>query len=92
MEFLTDYFDRHIPKIKVIKPEGTYLAWLDCRQLAMAPRVLAEFMTRKARVGLDHGFAFGPSGDGFERINIACPRSVLAEALNRIKLAVNALQ
>ncbi len=92
MEFLSDYFEHHIPQIKVIKPEGTYLVWLDCRQLAMGPKVLAEFMTRKARVGLDHGFAFGPSGDGFERINIACPRSILAEALNRIKLAVNALQ
>ena len=92
MEFLSDYFEHHIPQIKVIKPEGTYLVWLDCRQLAMRPKALAEFMSRKARVGLDHGFAFGPSGDGFERINIACPRSVLAEALNRIKLAVNALQ
>ena len=91
MEFLIDYFERHIPKIKVIKPEGTYLVWLDCRQLAMTPKALEEFMNSKARVGLDHGVAFGPGGEGFERINIACPRSTLEKALKRIELAVKTL-
>jgi cystathionine beta-lyase len=92
MEFLIDYFERHIPKIRVIKPEGTYLVWLDCRQLAMTPKALETFMNTKAKVGLDHGVSFGRGGQGFERINIACPRSVLAEALKRIELAVNALE
>ncbi len=91
LEFLTAYFERHIPQIKVIKPEGTYLVWLDCRQLGMQPQELAEFMSRQARVGLDHGVAFGPNGKGFERINIACPRSVLEKALKRIERAVKAL-
>ena len=91
LEFLLDYFERHIPQIKVIRPQGTYLVWLDCRQLSMQPEALAEFMTRKARVGLDHGYAFGPGGRGFERINIACPRSTLEKALKRIKRAVKRL-
>ncbi len=92
MEFLRDYFESRIPKIKVIKPEGTYLLWLDCRELGLTPKALAEFMNSKARVGLDHGFAFGPGGEGFERINIACPRPILVEALKRIELAVKALE
>ncbi len=91
LEFLMDYFERFIPGIKVIKPEGTYLVWLDCRDLGMTYKELEEFMNRKARVGLDHGYAFGPAGEGFERINIACPRSTLEKALKRIELAVKGL-
>ncbi len=91
LEILITYFEKYIPKIKVIRPEGTYLVWLDCRQLGLPSQELATFMNTKARVGLDHGFVFGPSGEGFERINIACPRSVLETALDRIRLAVDAL-
>ncbi|MBU2511369.1 pyridoxal phosphate-dependent aminotransferase [bacterium] len=91
LKFLTDYFEQNIPRIKVIKPEGTYLVWLDCRELGMNSKELESFMNSKARVGLDHGIAFGPGGEGFERINIACPRSILEEALKRIELAVKAL-
>jgi cysteine-S-conjugate beta-lyase len=91
LEFLMDYFKKRIPKIKVIRPEGTYLVWLDCRELGMKSQELERFMNQEAKVGLDHGIAFGPSGDGFERINIACPRSLLEEALQRIEKAVSAL-
>lgn len=91
LDFLVDFFVRQIPRIKVIKPEGTYLVWLDCRSLGMDTLALERFMNQKARVGLDHGIAFGPSGVGFERINIACPRSLLKEALERIATAVNQL-
>lgn len=91
LDFLADYFSRKIPKIKVIQPEGTYLVWLDCRELGLNPSELEDFMNRKAKVGLDHGSAFGPSGAGFERINIACPRSLLEEGLQRIERAVNEL-
>jgi len=90
-DFLFDYFIKYIPKIKVIEPEGTYLVWLDCRELGMNQAELTDFMNHKARVGLDHGFVFGPSGAGFERINIACPLSLLEEALKRIETAVNEL-
>ena len=91
LDFLIHYFEKNIQKIKVIKPEGTYLAWLDCRGLNMEAEDLAEFMNKKAKVGLDHGYAFGPGGRGFERINIACPRSLLEQALKRIEKAVNDL-
>jgi len=89
LEFLMQYLKERIPKIKAIKPEGTYLVWLDCRELGLSPMNLRAIMREKARVGIDDGFLFGSSGDGFQRINVACPRSILEEALKRIAKAVN---
>ncbi len=88
LTFLLKYFEENIPEIKVIKPEATYLVWLDFRKLRMKGKELSEFLIKKAKVGLDDGYFFGPSGDGFARINIACPRSVLKEGLKRIENAV----
>ncbi len=85
LEFLAEYFAKKIPGIKVIQPQGTYLVWLDCRELGLDNTSLRTFMREKAKVGLDDGFLFGAAGSGFERMNIACPRSILAEALRRIE-------
>lgn len=87
--FLVDYLAEHLPQIKVIQPEGTYLVWLDCRALGLAQAERFALLFDEARVFLDYGEMFGPEGGGFERINIACPRSILAEALERIETAVN---
>ncbi len=92
LDYTVEYFQKRIPKITVIRPEGTYLVWLDCRQLDMDGMTLRAFMREKARVGLDDGFIFGPGGEGFERMNIACPRAILEEAYGRIEAAVNALK
>ena len=86
---MIEYFEKRIPKIKVIKPEGTYLVWLDCRELGMDSISLRTLMREKAKVGIEDGYTFGSSGAGFQRINIACPRATLKEALNRIQQAVN---
>jgi cysteine-S-conjugate beta-lyase len=91
LDFTLAYFAEKIPKIKPIKPQGTYLLWLDCRGLGLDDDALRVFMREKARVGLDDGFMFGAGGSGFQRMNIACPRAILAEALGRIVAAVNAL-
>ena len=91
LDYLMAYFEQKISKIEVIKPEGTYLVWLDCRKLGLGDAGLRSFMRKKARVGLDDGYLFGPSGSGFQRINIACPRSTLSEALLRIEEAVSSL-
>ncbi len=88
LEYMQEYFRENIPEIKVIPPQGTYLVWLDCRGLGMDETALREFMRQKARIGLDDGFLFGKSGSGFQRMNIACPRSILEEALHRIEKAV----
>jgi cystathionine beta-lyase len=91
LEFTMEYFEKRISKIKVIKPQGTYLVWLDCRELDMDNLALRSFMREKARVGLDDGFLFGSAGASFQRINIACPRAILKEALMRIETAVNSM-
>jgi cystathionine beta-lyase len=91
LEIITEYFAKRIPKIKVIKPQGTYLLWLDCRELGMDNLSLRSFIRDKARVGLNDGFIFGAAGSGFLRMNIACPRAILNEALSRIEAAVNSL-
>ncbi|MBA7483108.1 Cystathionine beta-lyase PatB [subsurface metagenome] len=92
LKFLMKYFKERIPKIKVIRPEGTYLIWLDCRQLGLSAKDLSNFMIKKAKVALDDGDWFGTEGKGFMRINIACPRSFLEEGLKRIERAVNSLK
>ncbi|HQE67470.1 MAG: PatB family C-S lyase [Clostridia bacterium] len=91
LEFLVDYFIAKIPKIKVSKPQGTYLAWLDCRELGMNQKDLVDFFIHKAKVGLNDGAVFGAGGEGFMRLNAACPRSLLEEGLKRIENAVNML-
>ena len=91
LDYLMDYFINKIPKIKVIKPDGTYLIWLDCRDLGMNNDSLRIFMREKAKVGMEDGFIFGESGGGFMRMNIACPRSILKEALTQLEHAVNDL-
>ena len=85
---LEEYVRERIPRITVIHPEGTYLVWLDCRRLGLDNRALKRLMLDEARVYLDDGFLFGPEGEGFQRINIACPRSILVEALERIRGAI----
>ena len=91
LEFMLDYFAKRIPRINVIRPQGTYLVWLDCRALGLSNEGLQAFFSKKAKVGLDDGYIFGPGGNGFQRINIACPRATLEEALGRIERALNSL-
>ncbi|WP_265445441.1 MalY/PatB family protein [Acetivibrio straminisolvens] len=88
---LEEYFKENIPQIKVIRPEATYLAWLDCNGLKVPAGQLKDFFVNKAGVGLNDGFAFGKEGLGFQRLNFACPRTVLLEGLERIKKAVDGL-
>jgi len=85
--FLYDYIQREIPEISLTCPEGTYLAWLDCRALALQPSP-HEFFLNHARVAFNDGKSFGSGGEGFVRLNFGCPRSTLEEALQRIKAAL----
>ena len=91
MEYMTGCVAKRIPRIRVIRPQGTDLVWLDCRGLGMDAQTLHVFMRRQAKVGLEDGYLFGPSGAGFMRMNIACRRATLGEALQRIEQAVNNL-
>jgi cysteine-S-conjugate beta-lyase len=91
LEITLDYFAWRISPVKAIRPEGTYLLWLDCRGLGLEDMALRKFMRENAKVGFDDGFLFGSGGSGFQRMNIACPRSILYEALKRIEKAVSTL-
>jgi cysteine-S-conjugate beta-lyase len=82
--FLEEFFTVHLPKVKVMKPEATFLVWLDFREYGLNDRQLSEWLIGKAKVGLNNGARFGTGGDGFQRINIGCPRQVLKNALERI--------
>ncbi|WP_314688260.1 MalY/PatB family protein [uncultured Bifidobacterium sp.] len=79
------------PGLRLVEPEGTYLAWLDCRGLGLGADALRDLMRTKARVYLDDGIDFGRSGAGFERVNLACPPSLLRRALDGIAGAVGSL-
>jgi len=90
-DFIKKYFDENIPKIKPNVPDATYLIWLDCRELGMTNEELRDFMIHKAGLGLNEGCSFGRSLSGYMRLNAACPRSVLEQALKQLKEAVDKL-
>jgi cystathionine beta-lyase len=86
-DYLYEYVQRELPGIQMALPEATYLAWLDCRSLGL-DRDPYDFFLEKARVALNQGSSFGPGGEGFVRLNFGCPRSMLADALERMKRAL----
>ena len=90
-DYVVDYCEKHIPKIKTYAPDATYLMWLDCRELGLSNEELREFMIHKAKLGLNEGYTFGRSLNGYMRLNAACPRSVLEQAMKQLEAAVNAL-
>ena len=89
--FMKNYLLTELPQLQMIEPQGTYLAWVDCRALGMDASQLETFMKEKARLLLDEGVIFGQAGAGFERFNVACPRSVLKQALDQLRDAVREL-
>ncbi|WP_456398457.1 MalY/PatB family protein [Mesoaciditoga sp.] len=91
LEFLKSFVAERMPQVKVVEPEGTYLVWLDFRSLNMSDEELRTFMLEKAKVALDDGYIFGPGGSGFQRINIATPRIILKQGLERIEKSIKSL-
>lgn len=89
--FIKEYCDANIPKIKPSVPDATYLVWLDCRELGMDNEALRRFMIEDAGLGLNEGYTFGRSLSGYMRLNAACPRSVLEQALKQLKAAADQL-
>lgn len=88
VDVLRAHLREHLPEVKLVEPEGTYLVWLDFRALGLDAKVLARFLAEEAQLALHPGHWFGREGAGFARMNIACPRSVLEEALRRLTDAV----
>lgn len=89
--FTKEYVEKHLPGVEMVEHEGTYLVWLDFRKTGLSVEELEDLIVNRAKLWLDSGKIFGKSGEGFQRINVACPRQILEEALRRIKEQLQAL-
>ena len=83
-----EYLKEHIPGIGMIRPQASYLVFLDCRALGLTQKELTRLFAEKAHLALNDGTMFGQPGEGFMRLNIGCPRSVLKQALQQLREAV----
>ena len=87
-DFLCRFVAAEIPQLRIVRPEATFLAWLDCRALGLEASQLEHLLLSKARLVLNQGYTFGPGGEGFVRLNLGCPRRVLEDGLVRLANAV----
>lgn len=92
IRFVEDYCEKNIPGVKALRPDASFLVWLDCRELGLTQPELVELFVNKARVALNDGAMFGKEGEGLMRLNVASSRKVIEEVMNRIKNAVTDLQ
>jgi len=90
-DYALGYISNRIPRLKALKPESTFLMWIDFKSLGMKQAELNDFIVNKARPGLNDGASFGAAGEGFMRLNFGCPRKTLSEGLLRLENAVNNL-
>ena len=89
--FVREFIQTRLPKLTMIEPDGTYLLWIDFRAFGLTEAQRQDLIENKANLWLDSGAMFGPDGEGFERFNVACPRSVLKQAFEQLEAAVNGL-
>ena len=92
IDFVRSFLDEKLPKVRLIEPEGTFLLWLDFSGLGFSDSEIDDIIVNKAKVWLDRGTMFGPEGEYYQRINVATPRPVLEDALNRIAKAFKEAQ
>ena len=92
LDFTRSFLAEHLPQIRLVEPEGTYLVWRDRSELGITGKEMDQFIVDKAGLWLDGGSMFGPSGAAFQRVNIACPQATLELALNKLKAAVDNLK
>ena len=88
LDFVRDFLNERLPMLKLVEPQGTYLIWIDCRGLGLSEEEREDLIVNKAKLWLDPGSMFGVDGSGYERINIACPRSILKKALEQLEAAL----
>lgn len=92
VDFVIDYVKKNIPKAKIIKPEGTYLVWLDFRELNLSNEDISKALIEEGKVALNNGTSFGDVGSKFFRMNIACPRYMVQDAIKRVDKAIKVLE
>lgn len=91
VDFVIDYCAEHLPQIKPLRPQASFLVWLDCRALHLTQPQLVDLFVQKAHLALNDGSIFGKEGTGFMRLNVGCPRALLHQAFGQLRDAVNAL-
>ena len=91
IRFVEDYLERNIPQIKPLRPQATFLVWLDCCSLGLDHKRLVDLFVNKAHLALNDGEMFGMGGEGFMRLNVGTPRALLCKALDQLSKAVNTL-
>ena len=91
LAFVREFLKENLPQIKLVEPESTYVAWLDCTGLGLNKEQLDDLILNKARIWLDTGSIFGQCSALFQRVVLACPRSVVQQAMERLLEAVNSL-
>ncbi len=89
IRFVEEYCQQHLPKIKPWRPEASFLVWLDCRPLGLQHDELIDLFVNRAHLALNDGAMFGPGGEGFMRLNVGTPRSILLQALLQLEQAIN---
>ena len=92
IEVIEKYLAENIPSIKVVRPQASFLLWLDCRSLNLSQANLVDLFVNKAHLALNDGTMFGQEGEGFMRLNIGSPRKVILDALSQLAEAVNGLK
>ncbi len=88
LNYVRAFLQAHLPQIRLVEPEGTYFAWLDCTGLGLSKEQLDELMIRKAKLWLDTGSIFGQCAEQFQRVVLACPREIVVKAMENLKAAV----
>ena len=88
LEYVKNFLRDNLPQVKLVEPEGTYLLWLDFRELNLTEEELEDLIINKAKLWVDGGTMFGTEGVGFQRINIACPQKILIQAFTQLKEAL----
>lgn len=89
IDYVVGFLNNNVPQIVPMIPQASFLVWLDCRELNLTSSQLQEFMVHKAGLGLNNGVTFGPGGEQHLRLNVGCPRSVLEEAMGKLKNAMD---
>lgn len=92
IDFVIEYINKNIPEIKIVKPEATYLLWLDFRGLNKTPDEINESLLNVGKIILNDGRPYGEGGEGYFRLNVGCPRSIVEDGLDRIKKSIEALK
>ena len=92
LAYIRQFLREKLPEIALIEPDGTYLVWLDLRKLGLTEQQQRQLIVQDAKLWLDTGTLFGQGGEGFERINIACPRTTIEQAMQRLEHAVHKIR